>query len=278
MKPSYRASLPLALTFALLHLLFEPPAVTGHDGWAEPVPALIEKGQIASIALIQGNHSNEHKSFRIAGKWNPQYTRLWVIDPAGKTVDLSSRLIDMGEDEEKIGPKGPKGFYLASWQAESGGIYRILARQERVLQHGQGPKFRSIRTATTALASLGVPTTAAARKLKWFDNPIGRDDALEIVPTKNLLGIQEGEPVVLQVRYKGKPARDKVVTVVRKIDGPPSARDLVTNPEGLVYFMAGPADHYLLRVKFDEQSEASAGQYEKSTYEATYVFQVFHRR
>jgi len=248
-----------------------------HDGWIELSPSIVEKGQLATIALIQGNHSNEHKSYRIAGKWNPQYTKLLVIDPAGKQTDLTNRLIDFGEDEEKIGPKGPKGFYIASFLADKDGIYRALARQERVLQHGEGPKLRSVRTATSALGVLGTPTVASARKFKWFDGQVGPEDALEIVPTKNLLGIREGEPAVLQVRYKGKPARDKVVTVLRKIDGAASVRDFVTNPEGLVYFQTGPADYYLVRVKLDEEGERAQGQYEKSSYEATYVFQAFRR-
>jgi uncharacterized GH25 family protein len=260
-----------------IFFLYQPTAMA-HDGWAEPTPSLVERGQFATIALIQGNHSNEHKSFRIAGKWNPQYTKLLVIDPTGKPTDLSGRLVDMGEDEEKIGPKGPKGFYIASFLTGKEGIYRVLARQERVLQHGEGPKFRSVRTATSALAALSVPTVSSAKKLRWLDGQVGQEDALEIVPSKNLLGIRQGEAAVLQVRYKGKPARDQVVSVLRRINGPQSVQDFVTNPEGLINFVVGPEDYYLVRVKLDEEGERAQGQYEKSSYEATYVFQVFNRR
>lgn len=276
MKRLAHRTVPILAALLFLFLFSQPAAA--HDGWTEPTPTLVEKGQLATIALIQGNHSNEHKSYRIAGKWHPQYTKLLVIDPSGKQTDLTGRLIDFGEDEEKIGPKGPKGFYIASFLTGKEGIYRVLARQERVLQHGEGPKFRSVRTATTALGVLSAPTVASARKFKWPDGQVGPEDALEIVPTKNFLGIREGEPAVLQVRYKGRPARDKVVSVLRKIDGAASVRDFVTNPEGLVYFQTGPADYYLVRVKSDEEGERAAGQYEKSSYEATHVFQVFRRR
>jgi hypothetical protein len=78
-------------------------------------PTIVEKNQAVTIALIQGNHSNEHKSYRIAGKWDPKYTTLAVVDPKGKLNDLTDRGIDLGEDAETIGPKGPKGFQLASF-------------------------------------------------------------------------------------------------------------------------------------------------------------------
>ena len=64
-------SRPLML-FALL--FFHSRPAVGHDGWVEITPAIVEKGQVATISLIQGNHSNEHRSYRIAGKWNQKYT------------------------------------------------------------------------------------------------------------------------------------------------------------------------------------------------------------
>src|SRR4051812_11010310 len=76
--------------------------LSAHDGWIEVSPTLVEKNQPAMIALIQGNHSNEHKSYRIAGKWDQKYTTLAVVDPQGKSTGLTDRLIDFGEDAEAI--------------------------------------------------------------------------------------------------------------------------------------------------------------------------------
>jgi hypothetical protein len=61
------------------------------------------------------------------------------------------------------------------------------------------------------------------------------------------------------------------------MDGARSAQDILTGPGGNVIFTVGPADFYLTRVKFDEASERIQGSFDKSTYEATYVFQVFNR-
>src|SRR6266508_5829146 len=91
-----------------------PRSAMAHDGWVEISPTIVEKKQAATIALFQGNHSNEHKSYRIAGKWDSKYTTLVVVDPKGKQNALTDRLIDLGEDAETIGPNGPTGFHLAS--------------------------------------------------------------------------------------------------------------------------------------------------------------------
>ena len=100
------------LGFAIfLNLIFFCPQFTfAHDGWVEITPTIVEKGQPTTIALIQGNHSNEHKSYRIAGKWDGKNTTLAVVNPGGKQSALTDRIIDLGEDEERSVPRGPEVF------------------------------------------------------------------------------------------------------------------------------------------------------------------------
>jgi hypothetical protein len=81
---------------------------------------------------------------------------LSVIDPNGKSIALTDRLIDMGEGAEAIGPKGPKGFHLASFVPKDDGLYQALARQARIVQQGDGPKVVTVRIAKTAFAALGI--------------------------------------------------------------------------------------------------------------------------
>ena len=66
-------------------LFFHPFLALSHDGWVEVTPTIVEKGQVATLALIQGNHSNEHKSYRIAGKWDGKNTTLVGGQSRGKT-------------------------------------------------------------------------------------------------------------------------------------------------------------------------------------------------
>jgi uncharacterized GH25 family protein len=268
----------LGLGFLFLSLFVSPRWAPAHDGWVEITPTIVEQGQMATIALIQGNHSNEHKSYRIAGKWDAKNTNLIVIDPTGKQNALTDRIIDLGEDEEKIGPKGPKGFYLASYVPNDEGLYQAVARQARSLQQGDGPKLVTVRIAKTAFAAFKVPTISAAKNLKGFDRLIAGEDGVEFIPIDNPLAVFSGGSMTLELRQKGKPTSGQVVTLVRRIDGSASVQERITDDKGRVTFAIGPADFYLARAKIDEESPRPEGQRDKSSYESTYVFQVFNRR
>ena len=254
-----------------------PRSAMAHDGWVEISPTIVEKNQAATIALLQGNHSNEHKSYRIAGKWDSKYTTLVIVDPTGKQNTLTDRLIDLGEDAETIGPKGPKGFHLASFVPKVDGLYQVLARQIRTVQQGEGPKLLTIRLAKTAFAAFKVPTVSAAKNLKGFDRSIAGDDAVELIPVSNPLAVFSGGSMTLELRQKGKPISAQVITLVRRIDGSASVQEQTTDEKGRVNFGVGPADSYLARVKFDEETPRPDGQKDKTSYESTYVFQVFNR-
>ena len=268
-----KASLSLFITF----LFFHPLSALSHDGWVEISPTIVEKGQAATVTLIQGNHSNEHKSYRIAGKWDGKNTTLAVVNPGGKQIALTDRIIDLGEDEEKVGPKGPKGFYLASYIPNDEGLYQAVARQVRSLQQGDGPKLMTVRIAKTAFAAFKAPTIAAAKNLKGFDRLIGGEDGVEFIPVNNPLAVFSGGTMTLELRQTGKPTGGQVVTLVRRIDGFASVQERTTDDKGRVTFAVGPADFYLARVKIDEDSPRHDGQKDKSRYESTYVFQVFNR-
>ena len=268
-----KASLSLFITF----LFFHPLSALSHDGWVEISPTIVEKGQAATVTLIQGNHSNEHKSYRIAGKWDGKNTTLAVVNPGGKQIALTDRIIDLGEDEEKVGPKGPKGFYLASYIPNDEGLYQAVARQVRSLQQGDGPKLMTVRIAKTAFAAFKAPTVSAAKNLKGFDRLIGGEDGVEFIPVNNPLAVFSGGTMTLELRQKGKPTGGQVVTLVRRIDGFASVQERIADDKGRVTFAVGPADFYLARVKIDEESPRPDGQKDKSSYESTYVFQVFNR-
>jgi len=254
-----------------------PRLAMAHDGWVEISPTIVEKNQAATIALLQGNHSNEHKSYRIAGKWDSKYTTLVIVDPTGKQNTLTDRLIDLGEDAETIGPKGPKGFHLASFVPKVDGLYQVLARQVRTVQQGEGPKLLTIRLAKTAFAAFKVPTVSAAKNLKGFDRSIAGDDAVELIPVSNPLAVFSGGSMTLELRQKGKPISAQVITLVRRIDGSTSVQEQTTDEKGRVNFAVGPADSYLARVKIDGETPRPDGQKDRASYESTYVFQVFNR-
>ncbi|HEY7218472.1 MAG TPA: DUF4198 domain-containing protein [Candidatus Binatia bacterium] len=261
----------------LLSSLILPRAAAAHDGWVEISPTIVENSQPVTIALIQGNHSNEHKSYRIAGKWDQKYTTLVIVDPKGREISLTDRVIDFGEDDEKVGPKGPKGFFLAPFVTQDEGLYQAVARQARTVQQGDGPRIVTVRVAKTAFAVLKVPTVSAAKNLKGFDRVVAGPDAVEFIPVNNPLAVFSGGQVTLELRRQGNPASGRTVTLVRRIDGPASVQERTTDEKGRVTFTVGPADSYLARAKIDEEIPRPDGQKDKSSYESTYVFQVFNR-
>ncbi len=246
-----------------------------HDGWVE-VPAIVERGQPVTISLMLGNHSNEHKSYRLAGKWNPKFTKLMVIEPSGKVNDITASLVDLGEDPEKTGPKGPKGFHIAAFTPKEDGVHIIVGRQEEVAQHGDAPKFRGVRSARAAFTALHTPRIAEAKKSSGYTRTVDIENLMEIVPVSNPLGVTQNAPVTFQVRYKGKGFANQNVTIVGRLEGPASVQEFTTDQKGQINFTAGRPDTYLMRVKFEERTERSEGQYDLTTYEATYVFQVFN--
>ena len=157
------------------------------------------------------------------------------------------------------------------------GLYLVLARQARTLQQGDGPKLVTVRVAKTTFAAFSVPTVAAARGLKGFDHMIAGDDAVEFIPVTSPLAVFPVVEVTLELRAKRQTSPGQIITLVRRIDGPASVQERVTDEKGRVTFAVGPADSYLARVKIDEETSRPDGQKDKASYESTYVFPVFNR-
>ena len=264
--------LRLGLTLVTLCLLIAP--ASAHDGWLEAHPFLVERGQPVSIFLMFGNHGNDHRSYRLAGKWQSDYVTVFVTGPAGPAVNLTGQMTDLG-DADDVGPKGPKGFHLVPFVASQEGVYIALATQARELQ-SDGQKFRSIATAKVVFAALRAPGVAAAARLTGFDRVVGGAEVLEIVPMTNPLALRSGESITLQVRQRGQLAPGQAISIIRRIAGAASAQTLTTDDRGQVTVVTGAADYYLARVSLEERTESGPGQVEKRVYAAAYVFPVYN--
>jgi hypothetical protein len=92
----------------------------------------------------------------------------------------------------------------------------------------------------------------------------------------NPLALRTGDVLTVEIRHRGRPLRSLPVSIVRRIEGAPSAQTLTTDDRGQVKIVAGPADYYLTRASLEERPGAAGGQVDKRVFEATYVF-VVHR-
>jgi hypothetical protein len=184
----------------------------------------------------------------------------------------------MGEDPEKTGPKGPKGFHLAQFTPRENGIYIVLARQERTAQQDGGASLRTMRNARSAFVALRNPRVSDARGIEGFGRTYAIDNLLEIVPLSSPLGVTRKGSIAFEVLHKGKPAPNRTVTIISQMASTTSAQDLKTDDKGRIKATVDAADTYLARVKFDEERQGPASKSEKYSYEATYVFQAFNRQ
>ena len=116
-------SLKLKIFLLISAALILPRSVYGHDGWVQ-VNAIVEKGQ--PVSMCAHARQSLQRTWKFSSRRQmgcAQYTKLLVIDPSGKINDLTNTIVDLGEDPEKTGPKGPKGFHLAQFTPKTDGVY-----------------------------------------------------------------------------------------------------------------------------------------------------------
>lgn len=115
------------LTFAMAVPVF------AHDGWSQTHSPIIAQGEVSYVDLLFGNHSNEHKSYRIAGQWSPDTSKIYVTTPAGKKIDITSTRYYTGEAAAETAPAVNNGF-IASFSSSSPGAYIITAEGDSVFK------------------------------------------------------------------------------------------------------------------------------------------------
>src|SRR5688572_4998380 len=70
--------------------------VAGHDTWVETNTALVRVGDQIEVDVKLGNHGNNHRDFKLAGKQSLDGLALEVVSPTGKRLDLKPDLADLG--------------------------------------------------------------------------------------------------------------------------------------------------------------------------------------
>jgi hypothetical protein len=91
------------------------PAVA-HDTWIETNTNIIRTGDAVYLNLCLGNHGNDHRDFKLAGKLELAGCTLSVKDPDGMDYDLVDRLTDTG-----YAPK--EGFWRCKFATTKPGLY-----------------------------------------------------------------------------------------------------------------------------------------------------------
>jgi len=249
-----RTIIAAAFTLALAEV------AVAHDPWVETNTNLIRSGDAVHVDLKLGNHGNDHRDFKLAGKPSLERATLSVIRPDGKSTDIKSELIDTG-----YAPK--EGFWTTKFAATEPGLYLVAHTTDSVVTYAPTRSVKSAKTFFVVSKSLD----RVAPNNPGYDRVLGH--ALEIVPVANpVTPMGPGQPIVVRVLYKGKPLADARVSFIPR--GTALAEDFDpqyernTNAEGRALFTPKTGNVYLVVVHHTEPTE-SGENYENTKYAAT---------
>src|SRR5207253_11406858 len=95
--------------FATAAVLLSAGLASPHDTWVQTNTNIVRTGDAVHIDLLLGNHGNDHRDFKIAGKLAPESVGTFeVLAPDSKRSDLKPDAIDLG-----YAPK--EGFHSAKF-------------------------------------------------------------------------------------------------------------------------------------------------------------------
>jgi uncharacterized GH25 family protein len=245
---------------ALAALALVSPWAVAHDTWLQLNSAVVRVGDAVYVDLMLGNHGNEHRDFKVAGKFDPSGAKITVVDPDGGRFDLKPSLTDVG-----YAPK--EGFWAGQYTPGKAGLYVISQTSEQVVTYAPERVVRSAKAFFLAAAKLdAVPADAPG-----FDRVLG--DPLEIVPVSSTVcPMGPGVPIKVRLLYKGKPlAGEKVSFIPRgeelrgEVD---PTYERKTDDAGVATFEPKAANYYLVAVHHIEPAERGPG-YESTKYSST---------
>jgi len=246
------------IALALLLPLAVP--ARGHDTWVQTNVNVVRPGDSVHVDLMLGNHGNDHRDFKLAGKVDPESGTVEVLAPGGKRYDLKPRLADVGYT-----PK--EGFWTGRFTVDKPGLYLIAHTSDRVVSYAPVRSVKSAKTCFVVSKSLDrVP-----RDNPGFDRVLGH--ALELVPETNpVTPMGPGTAIKVRLLYKGKPLPDARVSFIPRgealAEGFDKRYEKLTDKEGRATWTPKEGNYYLVVAHWQEPKEASK-EYKSTKYSAT---------
>ena len=245
----------VALTLALA-----AAAGFAHDTWVQTNTNIIRVGDVVHVDLLLGNHGNDHRDFKIAGKTTLESVKLDVIGPDGRSHDLLPALTDQG-----YAPK--EGFWTARFQPAAPGLYLIAQSSDRVVDYAPKRSVKSAKTFIVASKSLD----QVGMENPGFDRVLGHP--LELVPTANpVTPMGPGMPIKVRLLYKGKPMAGARVSFIPRGQALDEAFDpkyeRKTDAQGAASFEPTEGNYHLVVAHHEDAGETGEG-YNSTKYSAT---------
>lgn len=231
-----------------------------HDTWVETNTNLIRVGDSVHVDLKLGNHGNDHRDFKLAGKVALERATLQVVAPDGKPRDIKSDLIDIG-----YAPK--EGYWSTKFVAADPGLYLVAHTVDQVVSYAPTRSIKSAKTFFVVSRTLD----RVSQDNPGYDRILGHP--LEIVPTASpVTPMGPGQAIRVRVLYKGKAMPDARVSFIPRSgtlaeDFDPTY-ERRTDSDGRASFSPKTGDVYLVVVHHVEPTE-SGEKYESTKYSAT---------
>jgi uncharacterized GH25 family protein len=248
-------------------LLLLASSVSAHDTWVQTASRIVRPDDVVHVDLALGNHGNEHRDFKFAGKLATlDGATLHVIGPGGRRTDLVPALIDLGS-----APK--EGFWSGRFVTAEPGLHCIAHSLDRL--HGPKRTVKSAKAYFLVTEKLDAdPEPAGA-----FATPLGH--ALELVPeTHPVARCGPGQAITVRLLYRGRPLADERVSFIPRgaelKAGFDSEHERKTDAEGRCSYVPKEGNYILVVAHRTEPEERGAG-YEKTAYSATLVLNIPQR-
>ena len=245
-------------------ILVLPGVSEAHDLWLQTNTGIVRTGDVVHIDCMLGNHGNDHRDFKLAGKAGIETIKnLEVILPDGRRQDIRGELADLG-----LAPK--EGFLSTRFVTSKQGVHLAAHISDRVVNHGT--PVRSLRSAKSSFVASDLLDKVPA-ELKGFNRSLGHP--LELVPETDLARMGPGTPITVRLLLDGKPVEGvKVSFIPRGVilkEGTDPDYERTTDNNGAATFAPKVGTYHLIVAHIDKPGKGTlAGQdYEATKYSAT---------
>jgi len=261
-----RRTIPAAVV-----LVLAAAAAHAHDTWLEVSPRLVQPEDVVHVDLFLGNHGNDHRDFKIAGKLGSlDGVKVGVIGPDGRTTDLAADMVDLG-----YAPK--EGFWSARFVPATAGLHCVALYREGIRHGAMGCKGG--KTYFLAAESLDAPAKPDEKSLEALRQPLGHPLEL-VLESHPVLGSGPGKPIVVRLLFQGKPLADHVVSFIPRgatlAEGFDAEHERKTDAEGRCRYTPKEGNLVLVVTHLVNPEEQGEG-YDKASYAATLVLDVPQR-
>ena len=258
---------PFPLCAAVLATLAVADAAAGHDTWVQTATLVARPDDVVHVDLALGNHGNDHRDFKLAGKLaSLEQATLGVRTPGGRTIDLVPDAVDLG-----YAPK--EGYWSARFSAAEEGLHGIVHTLDRV--HGTKRTLKSAKAyflvARTPAAAATAPGTCA--------EPLGHPLEL-VLETHPVLRAGPGREIKVRLLLRGKPLADERVSFIPRgaqlAEGFDPRFERRTDAEGRCSYTPREGN-YLLVVAHHTAADERGADYDRTVCSATLVLNVPQR-